>query len=194
MLYLFGYQFKDSVKANPELVRFIDECKPQAHVMENVWLLDSSDLPFNLQRQLKEYVGVDDEFYLVDVSKSIVAWSGLEGEIADFIERFTEPVEQDVSRRLLTIASDGPVDLEQLGNLADSKPRPLLANLWQVETTTTPEQVVTALRGSLAEGGRLLVADVSLAPAAWSHLPEDSAYAAVAYTRTEQGSDQVQEF
>ncbi|BAC92332.1 hypothetical protein [Gloeobacter violaceus] len=194
MLYLFAYELKQPLSAYPDLVSFIDELKPQARPMENVWLLNSSDLPFNLQRRLKERLGEDEQFYMVDVSKSIVAWSGVEGEVADFIGRFTEAVEQDVSDRLLTIAFDKPLDTATVSSAAGSEVRPLLANVWQVQSQAAPEQIVSALRSSLAEGSRLLVADVSLAPAAWSQLPEDSAYAAVAYTRTEQGPGDRQEF
>ena len=190
MLYLFAYELERPLSGYPELVGFIDEQTPQAHLLDNVWIIDSSDSPFNIQRRLKELVGEQDHFYLVDLSKSVVAWSGLEAEIGEFIGRFTEPIAQDVSQQLLTFAYDETPKLDGL----DFEARPLLQNVWQVETTTIPEEFIKQLRSAFGESGRLLVADVSLAPAAWSGLPEDAAYAAVAYTRTEQGSEQRQEF
>lgn len=190
MLYLFAHELAKPLSEYPQLVQFIDECSAKAHAMDNVWLLERSDLPSNFEADLRAYIGPKDKFYLVDVSKSVLAWSGVEGEVADFARGFTEPVEQDVSQRLLTIALDSSGD----AGLEGEHIRPLLENLWQVETGTSPEQFADELRAKVGNAGRLLVADVSLAPAAWSQLDLDTAYAAIAYTRTEQGLNQRQEF
>jgi hypothetical protein len=159
--------------------------------MENVWLLERTDLPSNFEDDIRSRIGPKDKFYLVDISKSVLAWSGLEGEVADFLGRFTEAVEQDVSHRLLVLAYDGA---GEIAPQQEQSLRPLLQNLWQVESDLIPERFARRVREGVGEGGRLLVADVSLAPAAWSHLDLDTAYAAIAYTRTEQGLTQRQEF
>ncbi|WP_287129367.1 hypothetical protein [Candidatus Cyanaurora vandensis] len=191
MLYLLGYALSKPLAEYPELVEFIDRHTPEAHVMENLWLLRIADLPYNLQHDLKGYLGPQDSFYLVDVSKSIMAWSGLEAEVAEFIGLYTDAVLQDVDHELLTVASDGPMDLAKLTDLGAW--RPIFNNLWHLETDRTPEMVSSQIRTALGDGPRILVADVSLAPASWSHLPEESAYAAVVYTRKEIGT-QLQEF
>lgn len=190
MLYLFGYELAKPLPEYPQLVEFIDECSAKAHAMDNLWLMERSDLPSNFDDKIRACIGPEDKFYLVDVSKSVLAWSGMEGEVADFTRRFTEAVEQDVSHRLLTIAFDGDGEVSWEGKNI----QPLLKNLWQMESEATPEQFADELRSRVGESGRLLVADVSLAPAAWSHLDLDTGYAAIAYTRTEQGLTQRQEF
>jgi hypothetical protein len=185
VLYLFAYELTRPLSEHPQLVQFIDGCSAKAHVMDNVWLLERSDLPSNFQDDLRAMLDPKDRFYLVDVSRSVIGWSGLEEEVADFIGRFSEAVEQDVSRRLLVVAFDGASDLEL---------QPLVRNLWQVETERTSEQLAAQLREGLGEDGRLLVADVSLAPAAWLRAEADAVAAAVVYTRSEQGETQRQEF
>lgn len=198
MLYLVSYELERPLNDYPELLGFIDQQKPQAHVLENTWLLESSDLPYNMQREIETWLGPRDRIYIGDVSKSIIAWSNLEGEVGDFIGRFTQAVEQEVSHQLLLVAFDGPLD-ERWNTASESHQsalgvwKPLLTNLYQIETDASPEKMIAHVREVLGGERRILVADISLAPAAWLHLPEDSAYAAVAYTRQEQGPNR-QEF
>ncbi|WP_218082620.1 hypothetical protein [Anthocerotibacter panamensis] len=182
MLYLVSYELEKPLDEYPEFSDFMDRHLPRARVLENTWLLTVYDPPYDLQRQMKRWLGPLDRFYIADISKALLAWSGLAREVAEFIRHNTAPVAQVRERELLIVATDPGV---ALGN--GSAPhqalgvwQPLLGNLWQVVTDAPPETVTQCLREELGPGPPLLIVDVSLAPAAWSHLPEETG---VAYTR-----------
>jgi hypothetical protein len=58
---------------------------PHCHVQDSVWLVRSEQTPALLRDELWSEMDADDRLLVIDVSGDVMAWLGLDPEVAEWI-------------------------------------------------------------------------------------------------------------